>query len=34
MELSRRHPHARLDAAGQPTDRNTELLGAKPADIV
>jgi hypothetical protein len=33
-ELSVNDPHARRDAAGQPTDRNTELLVAKPSDMV
>ncbi len=32
-ELSVNDPHAKLDAAGTPTDRNTELLVAKPADM-
>src|SRR4051794_1229678 len=32
-ELSVNDPHAKLDAAGAPTDRNTELLVGKPADM-
>ncbi len=32
-ELSVNDPHAKLDAAGLPTDRNTELLVGKPADM-
>jgi len=32
-ELSVNDPHAKLDAAGTPTDRNTELLVGKPADM-
>jgi metallophosphoesterase (TIGR03767 family) len=32
-ELSVNDPHAKLDAAGKPTDRNTELLVGKPADM-
>ena len=32
-ELSVNDPHAKLDAAGTPTDRNTELLVRKPADM-
>jgi metallophosphoesterase (TIGR03767 family) len=32
-ELSVNDPHAKLDAAGTPVDRNTELLVAKPADM-
>ena len=32
-ELSVNDPHAKLDAAGTPTDRNTELLLGKPSDM-
>ena len=32
-ELSANDPHANLAAAGAPTDRNTELLVGKPADM-
>ena len=32
-ELSVNDPHANLEAAGAPRDRNTELLVAKPADM-
>ena len=32
-ELSVNDPHAKLEAAGTPVDRNTELLVGKPADM-
>ncbi len=32
-ELSVNDPHAKLEAAGKPVDRNTELLVGKPADV-
>ena len=32
-ELSVNDPHAKLDATGTPTDRNTELLVRKPSDM-
>jgi metallophosphoesterase (TIGR03767 family) len=32
-ELSVNDPHAKLEAAGKPVDRNTELLVGKPADM-